>query len=112
MRAVGYLRVSTLDQEYGIEVQRALIEAEAERRGWEVVAWETDRGRTGKKIKRPGLDAARERLTRGDADLLVVSKLDRLSRSVPDFTSLIREATHPPAARRRGAWSSSIPAST
>lgn len=102
MKCIGYLRVSTTDQDYGIEVQRALIEGEAERRGWTIVGWEVDAGRTGKKISRPGLDSARDRLARGEASLLVVAKLDRLSRSVADFTHLIREATHP--ARGRKPW--------
>lgn len=102
MKVIGYLRVSTEDQEYGIEVQRAAIQAEAEARGWTSVEWVTDFGKTGKKIKRPGLDVARERLGGGHADLLVVAKLDRLSRSVADFTGLVREAMHP--ARGRKPW--------
>ena len=102
VRVLGYLRVSTVDQDYGIEVQRAAILAEAEKRGWTSIQWITDFGKTGKKIQRPGLDQARLLLGAGKADLLVVSKLDRLSRSVADFTGLVREATHP--ARGRKAW--------
>jgi DNA invertase Pin-like site-specific DNA recombinase len=100
---IGYLRVSTADQDYGIGVQRALIEAEAGRRGWESIEWIVDHGKTAKKIKRPGLDRARDMLSRGEAELLVVSKLDRLSRSVADFTHLIREAMYP--TRGRKPWS-------
>lgn len=94
MRVIGYLRVSTTDQDYGIEVQRSAIEAEAERRGWEV-EWVIDQGETGKHADRPGLARALAMLDRGEADALVVSRLDRLSRSVVDFGSILRRATRP-----------------
>ena len=41
---------------------------------------------SGKDAKRPGLEAAREALASGDAGALVVAKMDRLSRSLLDFT--------------------------
>lgn len=94
MRVLGYLRVSTRDQDYGIEVQRDAIASEAERRGWEV-EWIVDQGETGKNANRPGLTEALARLDRGEADALVVSKLDRLSRSVVDFGNILRRATRP-----------------
>lgn len=94
MNVIGYLRVSTRDQDYGIEVQRGLILAEAERRGWTVTFIE-DQGETGKNTERPGLKRAVSLLARGDYDALVVSKLDRLSRSVVDFGNLLRTATRP-----------------
>jgi len=37
MRVIGYTRLSTADQEHGIDAQRASISAEAVKRGWEVV---------------------------------------------------------------------------
>jgi DNA invertase Pin-like site-specific DNA recombinase len=103
MLVIGYLGVPTRDRDYGIEVQRAAIEAEAEaeRRGWEV-EWVTDQGETGKNANRPGLTDALARLDAGEADALVVSKLDRLSRSVVDFGGILRAATRP--RRGRKAW--------
>jgi DNA invertase Pin-like site-specific DNA recombinase len=97
MRVIGYLRVSTADQDYGIEVQRHAIASEAERRGWDV-EWITDHGETGKNANRPGLTAALAQLDAREADALIVSKLDRLSRSVVDFGAILRRATD----RRRG----------
>lgn len=94
MKAIGYLRVSTSDQDYGIDVQRTAIEIEAERRGWAVV-WIIDQGETGKNADRPGLAQALAMLDRGEADALVVSKLDRLSRSVVDFGQILQRATRP-----------------
>jgi hypothetical protein len=54
VKVVGYLRVSTAQQEYGIEAQRTAILAEATRRGWQVEFVE-DAGRSGKDIDGAGI---------------------------------------------------------
>jgi DNA invertase Pin-like site-specific DNA recombinase len=46
-----------------------------------------DVGFSAKDLKRPGVQEAR-----GDASALVVAKLDRLSRSMIDFTALMAKA--------------------
>ncbi|PPI00608.1 resolvase [Rathayibacter sp. AY1D1] len=91
VRVIGYLRVSTAGQEYGIAAQRAAIAATAEQRGWEV-EWIEDAGRSGKDINRPGIARALLILRAGEAEALVVSKLDRLSRSLADFARLLETA--------------------
>src|SRR5829696_10099412 len=56
---------------------------------------EGERGRsagTGK--KRPGLDHVRKMIRCGEADVVVVWKLDRCSRSVHDFSVLLEELRH------------------
>ncbi len=88
MRVLGYVRVSTAAQEHGIEAQRRAILAEVERRDWTVTFIE-DAGRSGKDIERPGITEALELLRTRQVDALVVSKLDRLSRSLVDFARLI-----------------------
>lgn len=88
MDVIGYLRVSTAGQEHGISAQRAAILAEAERKGWTVTFIE-DAGRSGKDIDRPGITEALALLRSRQVDALVVSKLDRLSRSLVDFARLI-----------------------
>lgn len=93
-RAIGYLRVSTDEQVgsgLGLAAQRAALVAEAERRGWTLELVEED-GRSGKDLNRPVLAAALDRLDRHEADVLVVAKLDRLSRSVHDFSGLLLRA--------------------
>ena len=94
-RVVGYLRVSTSEQAdsgAGLDAQRTAITAEAARRGWTLVEVFTDAGLSGKTLRRPGLDAALAAVTDGGADVLVVAKLDRLSRSVVDFGLLLDRA--------------------
>lgn len=80
-QAVGYLRVSTAEQDLGPEAQRAAIEAWARGAGVEVVAYFEDRvsGATGIEA-RPGLLAALDALRDSGAGALVVSKRDRLAR--------------------------------
>jgi DNA invertase Pin-like site-specific DNA recombinase len=76
----------------GLAAQREAIEAECKRRGWELVDTIEDRGYSARDLKRPGVRAALEVLERGDAGALVVAKLDRLSRSMLDFTALMAQA--------------------
>jgi DNA invertase Pin-like site-specific DNA recombinase len=92
-RAVGYVRVS-VDHERKVspEIQAEAIEKLCAAKVWNLVQIEVERGRsagTGK--KRPGLDHVREMIRCGEADVLVVWKLDRCSRSVHDFSVLLEE---------------------
>ncbi|WP_255219212.1 recombinase family protein [Gordonia amicalis] len=93
---VGYLRVSTEEQALsgaGLAAQRATIEAEAERRGWKIVTWHADEGVSGKAIgNRAGLASAIAAVESGKAAALVVSKLDRLSRSISDASTMLDRA--------------------
>lgn len=96
MQAIGYVRVSTDEQSSsgaGLAAQRAAIEAECRRRGWKLVNVIEDAGYSAKDLKRPGVQEALETLQRGEAGALVVAKLDRLSRSMLDFTALMAKAT-------------------
>lgn len=76
---VGYARVSTLDQEAGFEVQLR----ELERVGCKKVFSE----QVSSVAKRPQLTAALEFLR--DGDTLVVTKLDRLARSVTHMGEIL-----------------------
>jgi DNA invertase Pin-like site-specific DNA recombinase len=95
VRAVGYARVSTPEQAKtgaGLAAQREAILRECERRGWELVDVVEDRGYSARDLRRPGIQSALEMLRRGDAKVLVVSKLDRASRSLLDFAALMATA--------------------
>jgi DNA invertase Pin-like site-specific DNA recombinase len=97
LRAIGYTRVSTGEQGdsgLGLEAQRQAITTACDQRGWKLLTIEED-VESGKCVKRrSGLNGARGRLCSGEADVLVASKLDRLSGSVLDFGALLEEATN------------------
>ncbi len=95
VRAITYLRVSTdeqADSGNGIEAQRATVSAALAARDWPLVAELVDEGRSAKDLNRPALREALARLEAGDAEALVVAKLDRLSRSVLDFAAITERA--------------------
>jgi DNA invertase Pin-like site-specific DNA recombinase len=93
---VGYTRVSTDEQAtsgLGLKAQRSRIRAECRQRGWELAEVFEDAGASGKALSgRPALAAALSALRGGEADGLVVAKLDRLSRSLLDFAGLMDRA--------------------
>src|SRR5437870_658735 len=93
--AIGYVRVSTEEQAssgLGLAAQRAAIEAECERRGVPLLEVFEDRGLSAKSLHRPALQEALALLDSGEANVLVVSKLDRLTRSVHDASGLMLRA--------------------
>jgi DNA invertase Pin-like site-specific DNA recombinase len=97
-RTIAYLRCSTeeqADSRAGLEAQRTAILAEAHRRGWDEaeVTFIEDAGFSGKNLDRPGIETALDALRHRKADTLVVSKLDRLSRSLVDFAGLMDRAS-------------------
>ena len=94
VRAVGYIRVSTREQadsRLGLDAQRRALLTEAERRDWDLTIIE-DAGFTGRNVKRPGFREALLLLHQRKADVLMVYKLDRISRSVQDFAGLLHVA--------------------
>jgi DNA invertase Pin-like site-specific DNA recombinase len=93
---VGYVRCSTEEQAVsglGLAAQRVAIEADCARRGLSLLAVYSDEGVSGKALdNRPELAAALADLDAGHGTVLMVSKLDRLSRSVHDATGLLLRA--------------------
>jgi DNA invertase Pin-like site-specific DNA recombinase len=95
MQVIGYARVSTSEQGAsgaGLEAQRSAITAMCDARGWELVAIHEDIASGKSRKRRPGLDAAIAACEDGKAGALIVSKLDRLSRSMLDFAHLLERA--------------------
>lgn len=95
---IGYLRVSTEEQAssgLGLEAQRDTIQRYADANGWDVI-WYEDAGLSAKSMDRPALQEALARLAvnpkRRDVEGLLVSRLDRLSRSVVDFAGVLELA--------------------
>ena len=98
---LGYIRVSTdkqTDSGAGLEGQRNYLTSEATRRGAKLEIISEAEATSGKSTKkRPALMEALDRLDRGEAHALAVSKLDRLSRSVADFLMILERS-------RKGKW--------
>jgi DNA invertase Pin-like site-specific DNA recombinase len=89
MKAIGYERVSTDEQAtegISLDAQRARIEAYCVAKDWDLISIECD-SKSGKNMKRPGLQRVIERLK--EIDVLVVCKFDRLTRSVLDLNRML-----------------------
>ena len=87
-RVIGYITLSA-DLAVGDDDESAAaIEAMCERSGWRLVETVRDR-EVGSALERPALGYALERIAHGHADGLVVSDLQRMSRSIVDLGTLM-----------------------
>src|SRR5579872_6801198 len=87
LRGVGYVRVSTDKQAQegvSLDAQRDKLTQYCALYGIELISIQVDDGYTAKSLKRPGLTTALRSLEKGQADALIVCKLDRLTRSLSD----------------------------
>lgn len=94
-KVIGYVRISTEEEGSSpplLEAQRRAIRKECKRRGWHLLRFEEDIAGATATHKRPGLEGALAACAAGEAQGLVVAKLDRLTRSLLDFASLVRRA--------------------
>jgi DNA invertase Pin-like site-specific DNA recombinase len=87
MRVVGYLRVSTdrqVEEGLGLEIQRQSISSWARSAGHRVSGWCSDEGVSGSNglELRLGLGRAIDLLRSGEAQAIVVHRLDRLARDL------------------------------
>lgn len=95
-RLIGYVRVSTEEQAregVSLEAQRDRIAAYCQAHAYELIGVESDGGVSGKvpPEQRPGGARAFAAIRAGDANGLVVLKLDRLARSTRDILALVDE---------------------
>ncbi|MCE9605325.1 MAG: recombinase family protein [Planctomycetia bacterium] len=92
MKVIAYVRVSTDDQaDNGVSLAAQQMKAAAYASLYDLTIVETivDAGESAKSLKRPGLQRALTMLRSGEAEGLVIVKLDRLTRSVADWQTLI-----------------------
>jgi DNA invertase Pin-like site-specific DNA recombinase len=88
MRAVGYVRVSTerqVQEGISLEAQRSRLKAHCRAQDIVLIDIVTDDGYSAKSLERRGLRQALRTLAEGEADAIIVVKLDRLTRSVKDL---------------------------
>jgi DNA invertase Pin-like site-specific DNA recombinase len=88
-KAVLYVRVSTPDQH--VESQLYDLRELAAQRGFEVVHEYEDRGVSGTKARRPGLDALMADARRKKFSVVLVAAFDRIARSTKNFLQIIDE---------------------
>jgi DNA invertase Pin-like site-specific DNA recombinase len=93
---VPYRRVSTREQAdkgAGLAAQKTTLTAGLTMRGQVALEWDcVDKGKSGKDMNRPELERALSLVRSGQAGGIIVSKLDRLSRSFLDFAYLMETA--------------------
>lgn len=90
---IGYVRVSTDKQDIGPEVQIDALKAEAERTDVDLTIVREDAASAATVSKRPLMQQALADLRAGRYAGLMVSKLDRLSRSTEDGTRILADST-------------------
>jgi DNA invertase Pin-like site-specific DNA recombinase len=93
-RVIGYVRVGPRERRStrpSRTTQRTSIEAECGRRGWQIIRFEED-VRSGRSLRRPGLHAALDSCRGGEAEGIVVARLDRLTYSVEDLALVMNRA--------------------
>jgi site-specific DNA recombinase len=92
MRAIGYVRVSTdkqADRGVSLAAQQEKIRAMAVVHGAELIDVVIDAGESAKHLDRPGMERVLQMVRTKSVDLVIVAKLDRLTRSVRDLADLL-----------------------
>src|ERR1700722_5281734 len=87
-RAAIYVRVSTTDQDTGL--QETELQQYVQSRGWECVVYQ-DKAQSGAKNDRPALNAMLTDMRRRKFSVVVVWKLDRLARSLKQLLTIGEE---------------------
>lgn len=93
-RVFIYIRVSTQEQAeegYSLGEQEERLRKYCDAMGWILVKVYTDGGFSGGNLDRPALKAMIKEIEKGAADIVLVDKLDRLSRSQFDTLYLIQK---------------------
>jgi len=93
MKALGYIRVSTDEQAesgLGLLDQSRKVDAAALLADADLLDTLVDDGYSAKSLDRPAMVQLLERVDAGEVDAVVISKLDRLTRSVHDLGSLLK----------------------
>jgi DNA invertase Pin-like site-specific DNA recombinase len=92
MKTIAYVRVSTDKQaEHGVslEAQDAKIRAMATVHGTELAEVIVDGGESAKSLNRPGIARLLAMVDVGGVKVVIIAKLDRLTRSVKDLCGLL-----------------------
>jgi site-specific DNA recombinase len=97
-RAIGYCRVSTDEQSrngLSLDGQEAKIRSFAKSQGWDLTEIYSDPGYSGKDLNRPGVSRMIQDAEAGRFDVILVYKVDRLSRRMKDLWYLLEGIFEP-----------------
>lgn len=92
MKTIGYVRVSTdkqADKGVSLEAQAEKIRAMAVVHNAELLDIIVDGGESAKSLNRPGMMRLLDLVDRGEVQVVIIAKLDRLTRSVKDLCTLL-----------------------
>lgn len=93
MQVSGYTRVSTSEQAadgVSLRVQAEKISAYGVVKDWPLLDIIADEGQSAKSLARPGLQRLLSLVEAGHIDVVIIYKLDRLTRSVADLDRLMK----------------------
>lgn len=88
-----YIRVSTLEQAhegYSIAAQKERLKAYCMAQGWDDFKFYVDEGISAKNLNRPQLSLLMNHIRDGSINMILVYRLDRLTRSVTDLYNLLQ----------------------
>ena len=94
MRAIAYVRVSTEEQAregISLDNQESRIRAFCQAKDWELAEVLVDEGYSGSSLDRPRMQELIGLCQRRQVDVVVIYKLDRLTRSVRDLGYLVQD---------------------
>jgi site-specific DNA recombinase len=98
-RVFGYIRRSTENDNLSLQAQEKSIRAFIESQAWELIGLYCDSGDTGSNTDRAAYQRMLRALTQDNGnqcvDLILVTKLDRISRSLKDILILIEDQLDP-----------------
>jgi site-specific DNA recombinase len=93
VKALGYIRVRTTEQAVkgvSLDAQHTKVQAYTVVKDWTLVDVIRDEGVSAKSLKRPGVQRLLTLVNAGDVDVVIIYKLDRLTRSVVDLDKLVK----------------------
>jgi len=98
MKAIGYVRVSTDEQAkegVSLDNQKARIKSLCNAKDWELMEIYIDEGKSGKDLRREGVQKLIEDTKARKFDVVVIYKVDRISRSQRDLWYLLDDVFEP-----------------
>lgn len=90
INAIGYVRVSTLKQDTSLESQESKIRAMAEIKEWPLLKLVVDRDKFSGDLNRDGVKEVLRMVEQKEVGAVIITKLDRLTRSTEDAIRLMK----------------------